>query len=133
MKTDFKYDNITSLADLITEARRCVSVIFNPSEEQLEKFQHSFSEIAADEILTGVVYGEVKGKDAYGFHSAGNAITSNMGNALIASGISANGTIPEDRVFGVTLLPIDGNLLLDAQILKEEMAFVSEKNSVLKK
>lgn len=123
---------ITTLSDLIDNAVIQTANIFSPEEAQLESFHDVFACIVVDEVLSGYSYGRTSEDRLYGFTSASNIPTSNMKQALIETGISTTGTLPEGYCFLSTFLPITGDLMLDAQILKEELAFEAT-NKVRKK
>lgn len=117
-----KVNDVTNLDEMIGSAVIQTNNIFHPDVEQLEKFQERFATIVVDEILDGLSYGDSLEERLYGFTSAFDVPTNNMKRALIETGISSTGQIPKGHFFLSTFLPVTGELLLDAQIIKEELA-----------
>lgn len=126
-------DNVSTLEELIGSAVIQVTTVFQLDEEQVEKFRDSFTTIAAAEILAGYSYSSSLEDKFYGFTSGGDLPTHNMKEALIEAGISTTGMLPKGYCFLSTFLPITGELLLDAQIMKEEMAVVATKKAIKRK
>lgn len=128
-----KVKDITTLHDLIDNAVVQTANVFSLEVEQLESFHDTFATIVVEEILAGFSYGRSGDERLYGFTSASSIPTSNMKQALMETGISTTGTLPEGYCFLSTFLPITGELLLDAQLMKEELAFEAANKASKKK
>lgn len=117
----------TNLETLIEEATIQVVQVFEPDIEAVAKFQAAFTKVVIDDALNGLANSKTDDGLFYGFTSAGNVATNNITSALIESGISPTGNLPEGRCFLFTAVPVNDTLKLQAMILKGKVAMNSEK------
>lgn len=120
--------NHLSLDSFIKQGEVDVYNIFSPTVKQMRDFKFFWRGVVLHEISQGETSAHSSKHALYTYTSGGNVPTYNMKNALVNSGISSDGLLPENCCFFTETIVMTPELQAKAKELYAE--FIGEAPSV---